>query len=92
MLLHAAPLMIAGGFWAAHPDVVPIPDQVFEVKLVEEGFDLAIRVNSAPDDSLIGRCFAHDDMLLVACPTVFDRGENEAPTSHYAKGGSPVIE
>ncbi len=68
------------------------PDTVFEVELVEEGFDLAIQVNPAPDDSLIGRCFAHDDMLLVACPTVFDRVENEAPNSRYAKGGSPVIE
>lgn len=68
------------------------PDPVFEVELVEEGFDLAIRVNPAPDDSLIGRCFAHDDMPLVACTTVFDRVENEARNSRYAKGGSPVIE
>lgn len=34
LLLHAAPLAIAGGFWAAHPEVVHIPDQAFEVELV----------------------------------------------------------
>lgn len=34
LLLHAAPLLIASGFWAARPDVVQIPDQVFEVELV----------------------------------------------------------
>ncbi|MBK1969719.1 MULTISPECIES: hypothetical protein [Brevundimonas] len=61
------------------------PDPVFEVELVEEGFDLAIRVNPAPDDSLIGRCFAHDDMLLVACPTVFDRVEMRPRTAAMPK-------
>ena len=35
LLLHAAPLLIASGFWAARPDVVQIPDQVFEVELVQ---------------------------------------------------------
>ena len=34
LLLHAAPLLIASGFWAARPDVIQMPDQVFEVELV----------------------------------------------------------
>ncbi|MET4685220.1 protein TonB [Brevundimonas faecalis] len=34
LLLHAAPLLIASGFWATRPEAVQIPDQVFEVELV----------------------------------------------------------
>jgi DNA-binding transcriptional LysR family regulator len=35
------------------------------VDLVQEGFDIAIRVNPRPDDTLVGRCFARDEMLVV---------------------------
>ena len=36
--------------------------------LVEEHCDLAIRINPAPDSSLVGRCFARDRRVLVAAP------------------------
>jgi len=32
--LHAAPLILAGGFWASRAEVLQIPDQAFEVELV----------------------------------------------------------
>lgn len=35
------------------------------VDLVQEGFDIAIRVNPRVDDMLVGRCFARDEMLVV---------------------------
>lgn len=35
------------------------------VDLVQEGFDIAIRVNPRADDMLVGRCFARDEMLVV---------------------------
>jgi len=38
------------------------------VDLVEEHFDLAIRINPAPDTTLVGRCFARDRRVLVAAP------------------------
>ncbi len=34
LALHAAPLILAGGFWASRAEVVQIPDQAFEVELV----------------------------------------------------------
>lgn len=40
------------------------------IELLEEGYDIAIRVNPRPDDRLIGRCFARDEMLVVAPPAL----------------------
>lgn len=40
------------------------------VDLVEEQFDLSIRVNPGPDGSLVGRCFAKDRLVVVAAPSV----------------------
>lgn len=34
VLLHVAPLIVAGGLWASRPPVVPPPEPVFEVELV----------------------------------------------------------
>lgn len=34
LLLHAAPLIVAGGFWASRPPVMLPPETVFEVELV----------------------------------------------------------
>ncbi|MBU5379188.1 LysR family transcriptional regulator [Pantoea septica] len=36
--------------------------------LVEEHFDVAIRINPPPHSTLVGRCFARDKLILVAAP------------------------
>jgi DNA-binding transcriptional LysR family regulator len=36
--------------------------------MVEEGFDLVIRVNPDPDESLVGRVFLRDRLVIVASP------------------------
>lgn len=41
-----------------------------QVDLVEDSYDVAIRVNPHPETDLVGRCFARDEMLLVAAPTL----------------------
>jgi DNA-binding transcriptional LysR family regulator len=38
------------------------------VDMIEEGYDLVIRVNPAPDESLVGRAFLHDRLVVVAAP------------------------
>lgn len=38
------------------------------VDMVEEGYDLVIRVNPDPDEALIGRAFLRDRLVVVASP------------------------
>lgn len=74
----AAPVLFAqlamgrlcADFCAAYPDItfeVVAEDRV--VDLVEEQFDVAIRPNPKPDTGLVGRCFARDQLVVVAAPS-----------------------
>jgi DNA-binding transcriptional LysR family regulator len=36
--------------------------------MIEEGYDLVIRVNPDPDESLVGRAFLRDRLIVVASP------------------------
>ena len=38
--------------------------------MVEEGYDLVIRVNPDPDESLVGRIFLRDRLVVVASPAL----------------------
>jgi DNA-binding transcriptional LysR family regulator len=38
------------------------------VDMVEEGYDLVIRVNPDPDETLVGRAFMRDRLVVVASP------------------------
>ncbi|MCS3407940.1 LysR family transcriptional regulator [Serratia sp. AKBS12] len=62
---------IAAEFCATYPEItleVVAEDRM--VDLVEEHFDVAIRINPRPDDGLIGRCVAEDRQVVVAAPSV----------------------
>ncbi|MED5618289.1 LysR family transcriptional regulator [Ideonella sp. BN130291] len=62
---------ICAEFCAAYPEVtfeVVSDDRI--VDLVEEQFDVSVRVNPSPDSSLVGRCFAKDRLVVVAAPSV----------------------
>jgi DNA-binding transcriptional LysR family regulator len=62
---------ISAEFRVAYPEVtleVVAEDRL--VDLVEEQFDVAIRINPSPDSSLVGRCFAKDRLVVVAAPSV----------------------
>lgn len=62
---------LAAGFVARYPEVrIDATAEDRFVDLVEEQFDVAIRVNPGKDSALVGRCFARDRMVLAAAPSV----------------------
>jgi DNA-binding transcriptional LysR family regulator len=70
---------LAAGFAAAFPDVrLEVTTEDRAVDMVEEGYDLVIRVNPDPDDSLVGRIFLRDRLVVVASPKL-GRGAPDRP-------------
>lgn len=62
---------IAAEFAKAHPRVtLEVIAEDHRVDLVDGGYDAAIRINPKPEGDLVGRCFARDELLLVAAPSV----------------------
>jgi DNA-binding transcriptional LysR family regulator len=58
-------------FLAAYPEVqLDVVAQDRAVDLVEEHFDVAIRVNPREDSTLVGRCFAKDRLVVAATPSI----------------------
>ncbi len=67
LLAHAALGRIAADFARAYPEVqleITAEDRIIDP--VEEGFDVVIRINPAPDERLVGRCILHDELVVVA--------------------------
>lgn len=65
---------LAAQFKLAYPEVrlaVTLEDR--QVDLVNEGYDLVIRVNPDADSELVGRCFARDQLLIVSTPDLKKR-------------------
>lgn len=66
---QAAMGKLAAGFALKHPEVrLEVTAEDRPVDMVEEGYDLVIRVNPDPDESLIGRVFLRDRLIVVASP------------------------
>jgi len=62
---------LAAGFALRYPDVrLEVTTDDRPVDMIEEGYDLVIRVNPDPDDNLIGRIFLRDRMVVVAAPSL----------------------
>ena len=60
---------IAAGFALKYPEVrLEVSTEDRAVDMIEEGFDLVIRVSPDPDDSLVGRPFLRDRLVAVASP------------------------
>jgi len=79
LLRIAAPLLfsqvalgrIAARFVATHPAVrIEAVAEDRSVNLVDEHFDVAIRINPRTDSTLAGRCFAKDRLVLAAAPSL----------------------
>lgn len=62
---------IGAEFCARYPEVtMEVVAEDRTVDLVEEQYDVAIRINPSPDSNLVGRCFAKDRLVVVAAPSV----------------------
>jgi len=60
---------LAARFALAYPDVrLDVTTEDRPVDMVEEGYDLVIRVNPDPDATLVGRIFLRDRLAVVAAP------------------------
>jgi len=62
---------IAAGFVRDYPEVrLDVTTDDRAVEMIEEGYDLVIRVNPRPDESLVGRAFLRDRLVVVAPPSL----------------------
>lgn len=58
-------------FALKYPDVrLEVTTDDRPVDMIEEGYDLVIRVNPDPDATLIGRVFLRDRLAVVATPAL----------------------
>jgi len=80
-LLFAQSVMgkLGAGFALKYPQVrLEVTTEDRTVDMVEEGYDLVIRVNPDPDDTLIGRVFLRDRLLVVASPGLIRPADKSA--------------
>ena len=77
---------LAAEFALRYPDVrLEVTTEDRAVDMVEEGYDLVIRVNPDPDESLVGRPFLRDRLVVVASPDL--PRPAEAPVPAVVRGG-----
>ncbi|SEK15934.1 MULTISPECIES: LysR family transcriptional regulator [unclassified Variovorax] len=68
---QAAMGKLAARFALKYPDVrLEVTTEDRAVDMVEEGYDVVIRVNPDPDARLVGRIFLRDRLVVVASPTL----------------------
>lgn len=80
---------LAADFTRAYPDVklaITLEDR--QVDLVQEGYDLVIRVNPEAHSELVGRCVARDQVLVVSTP---DLKKRFARAGQKSRSPLPVI-
>ena len=82
-------------FALRYPDVrLEVTTEDRPVDMIEEGYDLVIRVNPDPDESLIGRVFLRDRLVVIARPEL-PRPGSDAPAPAVGRGATntrPVLE
>src|SRR6478672_2658325 len=62
---------LAAGFALRYPQVrLEVTTEDRTVDMIEEGYDLVIRVNPDPDETLVGRILMRDRLVVVASPNL----------------------
>lgn len=72
-LLFAQTVMgkLAAGFVRRYPEIrLEVTTEDRTVDMVEEGYDLVIRVNPDSDSNLVGKAFLRDKLVAVAAPSL----------------------
>ena len=86
LLSQTAMGKIAAGFVLKHPEVrLEITTEDRTVDMIEEGYDLVIRVNPDRDESLVGRPFLRDRLVVVASPHL-PRPSGDLPAPGVIRG------
>src|SRR5207245_10252660 len=79
---------IAAAFALQYPEVrLEITTEDRAVDMIEEGFDLVIRVNPDPDENLVGRIFLRDRLVVIASPNLA-RPTDHRPVPAVVRGTS----
>ncbi|QCJ00705.1 LysR family transcriptional regulator [Agrobacterium larrymoorei] len=82
LFAQAALGKLAAGFLLKYPEMrIEIVVEDRPVDMIEEAYDLVIRVNPKPDVSLVGRAFLHDRQVVVAAPKLVWPEEGRAMPS-----------
>ena len=85
---QAAMGKLAARFAMEHREVqLEVTTEDRPVDMVEEGYDLVIRVNPDPDESLVGRIFLRDRLVVVAAPALA-RPAGKTPVPAVVRSGS----
>ena len=91
MFGHLAMGAIAAGFVRRFRQIqleVKVEDQ--HVDLIDEGYDVVIRINSRTDSQLVGRCFHRDELLLVAPMDLARPSDSETPVPRSLAPQPPI--
>jgi len=76
---------LAAGFAMKFPDVrLEVTTEDRAVDMIEDAYDLVIRVNPEPDAALVGRVFLHDRLVVVARPDL--RRLDDTPIPAVVRG------
>ena len=73
---------LAAAFALKYPEVrLEVTTEDRSVDMIDEGYDLVIRVNPDPDESLVGRILMRDRLVAVASPSLRrPKGDLAVPT------------
>lgn len=81
---------LAAAFALKFPEIrLEVTTEDRAVDMIEEGYDLVIRVNPDPDESLVGRIFLRDRLVVVASPKL-RRPANDVAVPAVVRGASEL--
>jgi DNA-binding transcriptional LysR family regulator len=70
---------LAAAFALKYPEVrLEVTTEDRSVDMIEEGYDLVIRVNPDPDETLVGRVLMRDRLVIVASPALSRPNDDRA--------------